>query len=239
MVSPVREGSLLSTAHEACRLGVGWVVLIRWWDYVNNLRAEFPDLPIFAVVADQKEIGRIQGQQLLALLPRGGELVYIQGPLGTSSAVRRYAGVQEVLRGSPIEVFTVHSDWTLEGGTRAMMDWARVFQRRELPRFIVGAQNDAMAMGARDAVMAVARDRGSSAEGVSFCGCDGSPAYGQRLVMEGKLAATVIVPAFGGRAIAEVASMLRGGPRPPATIFLKPVPFPEPQELARSSGRAP
>jgi ABC-type sugar transport system substrate-binding protein len=235
MVSPVREVPLLSTAYEAARLGVGWVVLSRWWDYVNNLHAEFSDLPIFAVVADQHEIGRIQGKQLIALLPRGGELVYIQGPLGTSSAIRRCAGVQEVLQGSSIEVFTLYSDWTLEGGTRAMLDWARVFQKRELPTFIVGAQNDVMAMGARVAVEEIARERPKfSAEAVSFCGCDGSPSYGQRLVTEGKLAATVIMPVCAGRAIAEVASMLHGGPRPPATILLKAVPFPEPHVLVRS-----
>ncbi len=236
MVSPVREGPLLSTAYEAARLGVGWVVLSRWWDYVNDLHEEFSDLPIFAVVADQTEIGRIQGKQLIALRPRGGELVYIQGPLGTSSAVRRCAGVQEVLQGSSIEVFTLYSDWTVEGGTRAMLDWARVFQKRELPAFIVGAQNDAMAMGAREAVREIARERPHvSAEAVFFCGCDGSPSYGQRLVTEGKLAATVIMPVCAGRAIAEVASMLHGGPRPPATILLRAEPFPAPHLLARSS----
>src|SRR5580700_4401328 len=68
MVSPVREVNLRSVAYEAARLGVGWVVLTRWWDYVNNLHAEFPDPPIFAAVTDQKEIGRIQGRQLKALL---------------------------------------------------------------------------------------------------------------------------------------------------------------------------
>jgi serine/threonine-protein kinase len=239
MVSPVREGHLLSTAHEAARLGVGWVVLSRWWDYVSNLRAEFLDLPIFAVLADQQEIGRIQGKQLAALLPRGGELVYIQGPLGTSSAVRRYAGVREVLQGSSVDVFTLHSDWTREGGARAMLDWARVFQKRDLPTFIVGAQNDAMAMGARDAVEEIARERPNfSAETASFCGCDGSPSYGQRLVMEGKLAATVIMPVCAGRAIAEIASMLRGSPRPPATIELKPEPFPALHLWARPSPRS-
>lgn len=239
MVSPVRESHLLSTAQEAARLGIGWVALIRWWDYVSNLRSEFPDLPIFAVLADQKEIGRIQGKQFAALLPRGGELVYIQGPLGTSSAVRRYAGVQEVLQGSSVDVFTLHSDWTREGGARAMRDWARVFQKRDLPAFIVGAQNDAMAMGARDAIEEIARERPKfSPATVSFCGCDGSPSYGQRLVTEGKLTATVISPVCAGRAIAEIASMLRGSPRPPATIELTPEPFPELHVLARPSPRA-
>jgi diguanylate cyclase (GGDEF)-like protein len=236
MVSPVREVNLRAVAYEAARLGVGWVVLTRWWDYVNNLHAEFPDPPIFAAVTDQKEIGRIQGAQLKALLPDGGELVYIQGPLGTSSAARRFAGVQEVLQDSATEVFTLHSDWTVEGGTRALLDWARVFQRSELPKFIVGAQNDLMAMGARSAVAELAKERPNfSSEVVSFCGCDGSPAYGQRLVTEGKLASTVVVPVGAGRAIAEIASMMLGGPRPRATIWLKPLPFPEPHLLDRSA----
>jgi ABC-type sugar transport system substrate-binding protein len=236
MVSPVREVNLRSVAYEAARLGVGWVVLTRWWDYVNNLHAEFPDPPIFAAVTDQKEIGRIQGRQLKALLPTGGELVYIQGPLGTSSAVRRFAGLQEILRGSSTQVFTLHSDWTAAGGTRAMLEWARLFRKSELPKFIVGAQNDLMAMGARTAVAELSRERPSfSVETVTFCGCDGSPAFGQRLVTEGKLAATVVVPVGAGTAIAEIASMLLGGPRPPATIWLKPLPFPEPELLDRSS----
>jgi ABC-type sugar transport system substrate-binding protein len=236
LVSPVRELPLVAVAHEAARRGVGWVVLTRLWDEVNDLHAEFPALPIFAVAADQKEIGRIQGRQLQALLPQGGELVYIQGPLGTSSAILRFAGVQEILQRSPMKTFTLHSDWTIEGGARTMHDWVRVFQKRELPRFIVGAQNDLMAMGAKGALEEVARGRQDfSADAISICGCDGSPGYGQRLVGEGKLAATVIMPVGAGRAIAEIASMLQGGPAPPATILLKPLPFPEPDLLARSS----
>jgi putative xylitol transport system substrate-binding protein len=194
---------------------------------VNHLRAEFSDLPIFAVAADQTEIGRIQGKQLLERLPRGSELVYLQGPIGTSSAIRRYAGLREVLQGISLDVFTLNSNWTRQGGARALLDWARVFQSRELPTFIVGAQNDLMAMGARDAVEELAKERPKfPVSSVSFCGCDGSPSYGQRLVIEGKLAATVIMPLCAGRAIAEIASMLRGGPLPPATIELQPEPFP-------------
>jgi serine/threonine protein kinase/ABC-type sugar transport system substrate-binding protein len=234
MVSPVRESPLVSIAHEAARLGIGWVSLVRWWDYVNQLRAEFPDLPIFSVGADQTEIGRIQAKQLLALLPGGSELVYIQGPIGTSTAIRRYGGVREVLREVSLDVFTLHSDWTRKGGERALLDWANVFKSRELPAFIVGAQNDAMAMGARDAVGSLAKDHPKlNAESVFFLGCDGSPTFGQRLVIERQLAATVIIPVCAGRALAEIASMLRGGPIPPATLALKPEPFPEPHLLTR------
>jgi ABC-type sugar transport system substrate-binding protein len=170
----------------------------------------------------------------LALLPGGSELVYIQGPIGTSTAIRRYGGVREVLREVSLDVFTLHSDWTRKGGERALLDWSNVFKSRELPAFIVGAQNDAMAMGARDAVGSLAKDHPKlNAESVFFLGCDGSPTFGQRLVIERQLAATVIIPVCAGRALAEIASMLRGGPIPPATLALKPEPFPEPHLLTR------
>src|SRR5262249_42091942 len=53
IVSPVREIALLSVAHTAAQLGLGWVVLQRSCDYVDDLRREHPSLPIFAVLPDQ------------------------------------------------------------------------------------------------------------------------------------------------------------------------------------------
>jgi ABC-type sugar transport system substrate-binding protein len=228
IVNPVREITLLSSAYAAARLGIGWVQLMRWSAFVLDLRQTFPALPIFSVMTDQHEVGRIQGRQFKALLPHGGELVYIRGPLGTSSAMRRFAGAQESLQGSAIELFTVNSDWTSEGGAQAMREWMRIFRRRELPKFIVGAHNDEMAMGARKALESAAQSRPDlSAAAIRCCGCDGSPKYGQRLVTEGRLTSTVIMPPCAGRAVDEIAVMLGGGLQPPAEIILKPLPFPE------------
>ena len=227
MVSPVREIALFSVAHAAARMGVGWIVLLRWSDYVNDLRAAFRQLPIFVVMPDQTAIGRIQALQFKALLQQGGEVVYIRGPLGTSSAVRRFEGLQQELMGSAIRLFTLTSDWTLNGGAQVMEEWTRIFKKGGLPRFIVGAQNDAMAMGARSVL------EKHASKSIRFCGCDGSPAYGQRLVNEGKLTATVIVPLGCGRAVAGLASMLYGGVRPEASIVLQPASFPELGALVR------
>jgi ABC-type sugar transport system substrate-binding protein len=233
IVAPVREVALISSAHTAARLGIGWVVLLRWANYMADLRQEYSHLPIFTVTVDQHEIGRIQGRQFKALLPGGGKVVYIRGPLGTSSAMRRFAGVEEVLRGSTIELLPINSDWTAEGGARAMKDWMRSLEEHEVPKFIVGAQNDAMAMGAKRALEEIARARLSfSAQSIRICGCDGSPGYGQRLVTEGKLTATVVMPPSAGRAVGEIALMLSGGPRPAAQIVLAPSSFPEPHVLA-------
>jgi ABC-type sugar transport system substrate-binding protein len=85
-----------------------------------------------------------------------------------------------------------------------------------------------MAMGARKVLEEFAQKRASfSAEGIGLCGCDGTPGYGQRLVTEGKLTSTVIMPSGAGRAVSEIALMLAGGPRPPAQIVLAPSSFPE------------
>jgi ribose transport system substrate-binding protein len=233
MVSPVREIALISTAHAATSLGIGWVVLLRWSDYLTDMRQEFPTLPIFSVMTDQHDIGRIQGRQVKALLPQGGTLVYIRGPLGTSSAMRRFVGLQEILQGSPIELFPVNGDWTMASGTRAMKNWLRTFQGRELPKFMVAAQNDAMAMGAKKALEEFTRAQPSfSADAIRVCGCDGTPGYGRRLVTEGKLTSTVIMPPCSGRAVSEIAAILGGGPRPTAQIVVPPLPFPEPHVLA-------
>jgi ABC-type sugar transport system substrate-binding protein len=239
IVNPVREVALFSAAHAAAQLGIGWVVLQRSCDYLDDLRRQHPNLPIFAVLPDQQEIGRIQGRQVLSLLPDGGELVYIRGPLGTHAAVARSAGVQEVLQGSAVKVFTLTSDWTTEGGSQTMKEWARVFQRRDMPQFVVGAQNDAMAMGARDALLDdISREHPNvSIDQFAFSGCDGSPGYGGRLVAEGKLTCTVVLPVTSGRAVAEIAAAMRGGPRPPAAILLSSSGLPDPRDLTRSPSR--
>src|SRR5262249_36453125 len=152
LVCPVRDSALLSTAYAAARLGVGWVLLGRWSCYMADLREEFPRLPVFAVAADQVEIGRIQGRQFRALLPEGGDLLYIRGPLGISSAQRRFEGVQEALQGSSIHVSAISSDWTNDGGRRATKEWLQILRKGQISNFVVGAQNDAMAMGARSAL---------------------------------------------------------------------------------------
>jgi ribose transport system substrate-binding protein len=224
VVNPVREIALISTAHAAARLGVGWVLLGRWSDYLTELRAQYPALPIFSVTTDQREVGRIQGRQFRALLPAGGVLVYVRGPLGTSSAMHRFAGVQETLEGSAIQMLTLNGDWTVEGGARAVREWTRDSKSSDVPQFIVGAQNDAMAMGARKALQELAQERPAFP---GICGCDGSPRFGQRLVTEGKLTSTVVMPPGAGTAVEEISSMLAGSARPPAQIVLAPVSFPE------------
>jgi ABC-type sugar transport system substrate-binding protein len=241
IVSPVREIAILSVAYAAAQAGVGIVVLLRTANYIRDLHKEFPHLPIFSVLCDQWEIGRLQGRFFRALLPQGGEIVYVRGPLGTSSATRRFEGVQQVLTGSSLELFTITSDWTFEGGAAAMREWLKILEKRTLPRFVIGAQNDAMAMGARSALAEFAGRRSDiQVDRIPVFGCDGSPDFGLRLVKEGKLTGTVIMPPGAGRAVVEITSMLNGGPQTPVEIELRPIAFPDVAKLEGTwnAGRA-
>jgi hypothetical protein len=103
--TPLSAQPVYRLALRAAAKGAGWIVLNREADaQVAALRKDFPSLPIGIVTPDQKELGRVQGRQFKALLPRGGRLLYVLGIPSTSSAQDRRAGMLEAIRGGAIEV---------------------------------------------------------------------------------------------------------------------------------------
>jgi RNA polymerase sigma factor (sigma-70 family) len=227
LVSPVREADLPGLASEAGHRGVGWVLLNRWSKSLPELRARYPLLPIFSVTPDQYEIGHVQGRQFRSLLPKGGKVVYVRGRPGTSSAERRHEGVRRELAGSGIRLRAIDGDWSSEGGERAMAGWLDRKPPGRLARVVVGAQNDSMAAGARQALAAAAQELRRDVGAVHVTGCDGASSFGQRLVANGILTATVLVPPVAGRAVDEVVRMWAGGVAPPPEIVLDVLSYPE------------
>jgi len=216
----VAADGLPRVAQDAARAAVGWVLLNRDAEYVGALRAEHRHLGIGIVTIDQIEIGRIQGRQLRSLLSNGGNALYIQGPPEAYAAQCRLEGVREVLAGSGIDLKLLSAEWTEASSEKAVRSWLQLSASRDFVLGAVSAQNDAMAIGARNAI-ASARPEWVSRP---FTGCDGLPDGGQRLVRARCLAATVIVPPTAGAAIALVAAHPQS-PIPPRTV-LAPHPFP-------------
>jgi ribose transport system substrate-binding protein len=218
IVSPVSEMALMPLVHDAARLRIAWVFLSRWSDTISELREQYAEVPIFAVLPDHEEIGRIQGQQLCRLLRPGDELVQIRGPAGTYSTRGRLAGLKRELEG--LEGFRwshFNSDWSQVGGETAMKSWLSAFATGTLPSFVIAGQNDSMALGARRAVLEWVERGGQLPDGnLRVVGCDGSPSFGQRLVSSGELLATVVIPPVSGRAVDEVVAALRFGKQPAA-----------------------
>lgn len=221
LISPVFDESLAGVARLAGSAGIGWALLNREANYLEGLRADFPKLPIFSATPDQVEIGRLQGRQAKAALPSGGHVLYIMGPINTSSAKRRLEGMQQEMAGSTWTVTLLDGDWTSEGARLVTERWLEG-PGLEAPRpGIVCAQNDDMALGARQALRDAGSRRGDSKLGeVPVTGCDGSPGFGKRLVREKRLLATVEVPSASGPAMQWIARARDGGERPPATVML-------------------
>src|SRR5260370_20653161 len=95
-------------ARAAATAGIGVVLLNRDADYIPELRRVF-HIPAFTITSNHEEIGRIQGQQLSAVLPAGGMVVYIQGPSECSAAKLRYTGLLVTKSDSlPFRVLKAH-----------------------------------------------------------------------------------------------------------------------------------
>jgi ribose transport system substrate-binding protein len=222
VVETVTGEGLERVARNAVGVGIGWVLLNRQVPYLDALRRERDDVVVSMVSTDQEEVGRIQGRQFRSLLPRGGSLLYVQGPPDTSVAQQRLRGAEDATRGASIGFRVVSGDWTEAGGEKAVASWLRLKTSEAFQVDLVGSQNDAMAVGARRAIAGLRPDW----TGVRFTGCDGLPQGGRRLVDQGLLAATVVTPSNTGPALERLAAWLRSGQLPPRDILLEPHSYP-------------
>jgi ABC-type sugar transport system substrate-binding protein len=91
---PVGGRCLPQVARAAVQAGIPWVLLNRDADYLQEIRKSAPKPPIFTISADQKEVGRIQGRQLAALVRDGAGVLHIQGPSENVAAKDRTTGMR-------------------------------------------------------------------------------------------------------------------------------------------------
>jgi ribose transport system substrate-binding protein len=229
ILEPIGTG-MIRVAREAAKGGVGWIVLNREVAYISELRGS-SRAPMFVVTTDHVESGRIQGRQLNALLPRGGTVVYLQGPSGHPVVQARTEGMMET-KDPRIKVRRLQGHWEESAASAAMTSWLRLPTSGELRPLVVAAQNDFMAMGARKAVIQAAGQ--ASQEGpdkIRYIGCDGLEEHGRRWIYGGLLDATIVCPALSALAVALLAKELQQGvPAPPLTLA-EPVSFPKLSQL--------
>jgi len=227
---PVGGTALPQVAKAAAAANVGWVVLNREASYIAELR-QTAKSPVFCVSNDHVEIGRIQARQFAALLPKGGNILYIQGPSENSAAQERTQGMLSV-KPANIQVTSLKGQWTEESALRTVRSWLKLSTSQKSIIDLIASQNDAMAVGARKAFQEIAneseRDRWLK---LPFTGCDGLPKTGQSWVRSGLLAATVFAPANAGQAIEMLIPALTKGLRPPERALTAPSSIPPLSEL--------
>jgi ABC-type sugar transport system substrate-binding protein len=230
MFEPV--GTPLSQAAKAAvATGIGWVVLNRQViDYMPSLRQQFRT-PAFSVTTSHLDVGRIQGEQVARLMPRGGVVLYIQGPSDNDAAIRRTSGMQAT-KPANVEVRPLKGVWTEQSAYQAVSMWLKLSIAKEQTLGCVAAQNDAMALGARKAFQELVSDTDRKHwKNLPFIGCDGLPKSGQAAVKRGLLAATVVIPPNAGHAVEVLANALDKGTQPQECILTQPHSYPELEQL--------
>jgi ribose transport system substrate-binding protein len=229
---PVGGTSLPQVARTAVGAGISWAVLNREAEYLTELR-KTSRIPIFSISSDHKEIGKIQGQQFAALLPRGGSILYVQGPSENSAAKDRTIGMQGALPKN-IQVTALRGQWTPESAYRSISSWMRLNLANKGGIDLIGAQNDAMAIGARKVFEDITNlEEREQRLRIPYTGVDGLPKTGQTWVRTGTLKATVIVPPNAGQAISMIADAIKTGSGVPERSYTVPSSFPPLEKLAR------
>jgi len=228
---PVGGTALPQVARAAASAGVGWVVLNRNVEYIAEIR-KISKVPVFGVSSDHEEIGRIQGHQFGALLPKGGSVLYIQGPAESLAAKQRTSGMYET-KPADVQVKVMRAQWTEASSYRAVSSWLRLSTSHQNRIDLIAAQDDGMALGARKAFQElpdpVARQRWLT---LPFIGCDGLPKTGQAWVKRGLLTATIFAGPNTGQALEMLVNAIQTGTLPEEKTLTAPASIPPLDALA-------
>ena len=231
LVEPAGGTALPVVAKAAGEAGIGWVLLNREAGYIAELAKSSAAL-MFSITADHVDIGRIQGRQLAAMLPKGGTVLYVQGPAESGAAKQRTQGLLET-KPENIELRMLRGQWTAESAQRSVRAWLSLSTSRNTQIDAIACQDDSMAMGARKGFEEITSHKEKERWlKLPFMGCDGLPATGKKWVDQGLLAATVVIPANTGLAL-EMLVKARHGEPPPERTFTRINSYPSLESLAK------
>jgi ribose transport system substrate-binding protein len=227
LVEPVGT-PMYQVAKAAVAAGIGWGILNREADYIPELRQTAP-VPVFAVSPDQEEVGRIQGKQLAALASEGN-ILYIEGPSASSAANLRTKGMLST-KPSKVEMKVLKGDWSERSAHQAVTSWLSLSTSSQLHIRAVVCQNDAMAMGAREAFASLPEAARQRWVNTPFMGCDGVTKTGQEWVRSGQLRSTVIIPPMAGLALEMLVKAASTRSMPAERTLCAPRSFPAIEEM--------
>jgi len=233
LVEPVGT-AMPQVAKAAAGAGIGWGILNREADYIDELRRG-SRIPAFAVSPDQEEVGRIQGKQLGALT-KDGNVLYIEGPSSSSAANLRSKGMLST-KPAGVTMKMLKGDWSERSAQHTIKSWLSLSTSKDVQIQAVVCQNDAMAMGARKALLDLSEAERERWLNTPFLGCDGVTKTGQEWVRVGQLRATVVIPPMAGLALEMLAKAVSTGSLPAERTLCAPRSFPAITEIgARAVG---
>jgi ribose transport system substrate-binding protein len=203
IILPIDAPALRSTLRRYRAAGVPVIVLD------NDVGA--PDAQDVFIVADNVQFGRSIGEFFVEAMGGHGEVVEIAGMRNTQAARDRSAGFREAIASTSVRIVgSVEGKWLADA---ARAEFGRVLDR--CPRLDgVFAHNDEMACGAWDAAVSVGRE-----DELLITGIDALRGNrGLQMLIQGRLAATVMNPSPGPAAAEALLALLRHEPFMAQTI---------------------
>ena len=206
----------------------GLVFVNAWSEEVDSFAKGWGDrLPFGTVGLDHAAIGRIQAQQITALLPQGGSVLCITGPLRSPAAADRLSGMKSALPSGVTLYETEAGKWLEPDGIVAFETWYALYKTRSFAVDVIAAHADELAMGARSACQAVANAaHREMLVKAPLLGVDACPAYGRKLVDSGQLKASVLTPATVADAVRGLQRFWQSGQPMPLQTVTQPSPYP-------------
>ncbi len=232
IVEPVSAAGLPRVAAAAVAAGVAWVLSNAQADYIGDLRRK-AKTRVFQISQDHVEVGRIQGRQIGAILPKGGSVLYLRGPQMSWWATKRFEGLERT-KPSNVEVKTVKVlAVSVEGAYQAVSSWLNLTKQRPEGTQLIVSQNADFVTGARKAFEATARGAERAKWMAIPCAGVGVAERSRALVDQGQLCAAVVTSLTMDKAVEMLTRALTDGFEPPEHTFVEACSYPTLEALAK------
>jgi len=213
------------------------LVLLNVWDpgFEEPIARWGGGHPVATISQPQLQIGEIQGRQVSEAMPQKAQALVITGPMRSSAARERLAGLRSALRDDIVVQTAEAGQWTEADGILAFNSWYGSSSGGEPIQAIVGHSDD-LAVGAHSAAIAVANAaQAAMFRSARLFGVGAVPGYGREMVDKGVLSASVAVRPNAGQAIAMLKQFWADGRPLPARSASEAVPYPASSVQARGA----
>lgn len=232
ILEPVSSAGLPRVAEAAVASGIAWVVSNAQVDYIGKLRRN-AKVPVFQISQDHLEVGRIQGRQMGAILPKGGAVLYLRGPQMSWWATTRSEGMEGAKPGN-VEVRSVKVlASTAEGAFKAISSWLDLTKQRPEGTQLIVSQNFDFITGARKALETSTSASDRTKWMAIPCAGVGVADRSRPLVDQGSLCAAVVTSLTMDRAVEMLARSIKQSSKPPEQTLVEAYSYPGIEELAK------
>lgn len=231
LLEPVNATGLPRVAEAAVASGVAWVVSNAQVDYLAALRKS-AKAPVFMVSQDHVEVGRIQGRQIAAILPKGGSVLYLRGPAANYLASKRNEGV-DATKPSNVDVKNLKIQWTADSAYKSLCSWLSLSTVRSQDTQLILSQNADFIFGARKAFQSNTAEPERSKWLAIPCAAVGIAAQIKPLVDQGTLRAAVVTSLTLDTALEMLVQSLKRGSQPPEQTFVEACSYPSLEQLPK------